>query len=126
MLASLFFTIRTDRFLTTENWSLIIQQVAVVGILAIGQTVIILTAGIDLSCGAVMAFGAIVMTRFIRLLGSRQPDYAAVFSSILSSFVTFASNEVPTWPKLTGRFVSRYENSSPASPTCTPTAAGRG
>jgi fructose transport system permease protein len=37
--------------------------VAVVGILAIGQTLIILTAGIDLSVGAVMAFGTIVMTR---------------------------------------------------------------
>ena len=34
-----------------------------VGILAIGQTLIILTAGVDLSCGAVMAFGTIVMTR---------------------------------------------------------------
>jgi fructose transport system permease protein len=63
LLASFFFTIRTDRFLTTENWSLITQQVAVVGILAIGQTLIILTAGIDLSVGAVMALGTIVMTR---------------------------------------------------------------
>jgi len=37
--------------------------VAVVGILAIGQTLIILTAGVDLSNGAVMAFGTIAMTR---------------------------------------------------------------
>ncbi len=63
LLASLFFTTRTDRFLTSDNLSLVVQQVAVVGILAIGQTVIILTAGVDLSCGAVMAFGTIVMTR---------------------------------------------------------------
>jgi fructose transport system permease protein len=35
----------------------------VVGTLAIGQTLIILTAGIDLSNGAVMAFGNIVMTK---------------------------------------------------------------
>ena len=34
-----------------------------VGTLAIGQTLIILTAGIDLSCGTVMAFGSIVMTK---------------------------------------------------------------
>jgi len=63
LLASIFFSIRTDRFLTTENLSLITQQVAVVGVLAIGQTLIILTAGVDLSCGAVMAFGTIVMTK---------------------------------------------------------------
>ena len=35
----------------------------VVGVLAIGQTLIILTAGIDLSVGTVMAFGQIVMTK---------------------------------------------------------------
>jgi fructose transport system permease protein len=35
----------------------------VVGTLAIGQTLIILTAGIDLSCGAVMAFGSIMIAK---------------------------------------------------------------
>ena len=34
-----------------------------VGILAIGQTLIILTGGVDLSNGSVMAFGTIVMTK---------------------------------------------------------------
>jgi fructose transport system permease protein len=41
----------------------------VVGLLAIGQTLIILTAGIDLSCGMVMALGGIVMTKFTMDLG---------------------------------------------------------
>jgi fructose transport system permease protein len=63
VLASIFFATRSDRFMTTDNLSLVVQQVAVVGIIGIGQTLIILTAGIDLSCGAVMAFGTIVMTR---------------------------------------------------------------
>ncbi len=63
ILACAFFALNTDRFLTGANLSLIIQQVMVVGTLAIGQTLIILTAGIDLSCGAIMAFGTIVMTR---------------------------------------------------------------
>src|SRR5262249_7575913 len=35
----------------------------VVGVIAIGQTIVILTAGIDLSCGMVMALGSIVMTK---------------------------------------------------------------
>lgn len=59
-----FFATQTDRFLTGENLSLILQQVMVVGVLAIGQTLIILTAGIDLSCGMVMALGGIIMTKF--------------------------------------------------------------
>jgi fructose transport system permease protein len=61
--AVLFFTVQSDRFLTGGNLSLVVQQVMVVGTLAIGQTLVILTAGIDLSNGAVMALGTIVMTK---------------------------------------------------------------
>src|SRR5262249_34352846 len=58
-----FFTLKSDRFLHAQNLSLVLQQVMVVGVLAIGQTLVILTAGIDLSVGTVMAFGQIVMTK---------------------------------------------------------------
>lgn len=67
--ACAFFASQSDRFLTGANLSLILQQVAVVGVIAIGQTLIILTAGIDLSCGMVMALGGIVMTKFATELG---------------------------------------------------------
>jgi fructose transport system permease protein len=60
--ASAFFATQTDKFLTGHNWSLIFQQVVVVGTLAIGQTLVILTAGIDLSNGMVMALGSVLMT----------------------------------------------------------------
>src|SRR3954451_25301117 len=63
ILACIFFTTQSDRFLDPANFSLIIQQVMVIGTLAIGQTLIILTAGIDLSCGTAMALGSIVMTK---------------------------------------------------------------
>ena len=62
LVACAFFASQTDRFFTGQNLSLILQQVVVVGVLAIGQTLIILTAGIDLSCGMVMALGSMVMT----------------------------------------------------------------
>ena len=63
LLAVVFFTAQSSRFLTGGNLSLVVQQVMVVGTLAIGQTLIILTAGIDLSNGAVMALGNVVMTK---------------------------------------------------------------
>src|SRR3954463_10039439 len=69
LLACVFFTSQSDRFLTAANFSLVLQQVMVVGVIAIGQTLIILTAGIDLSCGMVMALGGIVMTKFATELG---------------------------------------------------------
>ncbi|MDD0809248.1 ABC transporter permease [Curvibacter sp. RS43] len=71
--ACLFFATQSDRFLSAGNFSLILQQVMVVGVIAIGQTLIILTAGIDLSCGMVMALGSIVMSKFATELGLPAP-----------------------------------------------------
>src|SRR5260370_23998007 len=82
ILASIFFTSRTDRFLTSDNFSLIVQQIAVVGIIGIGQTLVILTAGIDLSAGAVMAFGTIVMTRLAVNNGLNPLDAIALWTTV--------------------------------------------
>ena len=73
LIACIFFAFTTERFFSGENLSLILQQVAVVGVIAIGQTLIILTAGIDLSCGMIMALGSIVMTKFAVELGVPTP-----------------------------------------------------
>jgi fructose transport system permease protein len=63
LIAVIFFSLKTDRFLSGPNFSLILQQVMVLGTLAIGQTLVILTAGIDLSCGLIMALSSIFMTK---------------------------------------------------------------
>ncbi|MDQ2820171.1 MAG: ABC transporter permease [Pseudomonadota bacterium] len=76
LVACLFFSTQSDRFFSGQNFSLILQQVMVVGVIAIGQTLIILTAGIDLSCGMAMALGSVVMTKFAVDLGIH--PYAAV------------------------------------------------
>jgi fructose transport system permease protein len=73
VIACAIFGATTDRFFSGENFSLILQQVMVVGVIAIGQTLIILTAGIDLSCGMIMALGSIVMTKFAADLGLPAP-----------------------------------------------------
>lgn len=73
LVACAFFATRSDRFLTGENLSLVLQQVMVVGVIAIGQTLVILTAGVDLSCGMVMALGGIVMTKLATELGVPVP-----------------------------------------------------
>jgi fructose transport system permease protein len=73
LIACAIFGFTTDRFFSGENFSLILQQVMVVGVIAIGQTLIILTAGIDLSCGMIMALGSIVMTKVAADLGVPAP-----------------------------------------------------
>ncbi len=55
------FTILNPRFASPNAQSLLFQQVAVVACLAIGQTLIILTAGIDLSVGAITILAMMVM-----------------------------------------------------------------
>ena len=50
-----------ERFFSPFTLGLIMQQVAIVGILACAQTLVILTAGIDLSVGAVMVLSYVVM-----------------------------------------------------------------
>ena len=62
LLACTFFALQSPRFLTGANLSLVLQQVMVVGVLAIGQTLVILTGGIDLACGMIMALGSITMS----------------------------------------------------------------
>ena len=82
VLAVGFFATQSDRFLSVQNFSLILQQVMVVGTIAIGQTLIILTAGIDLSCGMVMALGGIVMTKLA--VGSGMNAYLAIACGMLA------------------------------------------
>ncbi|MBK9697925.1 MAG: ABC transporter permease [Propionibacteriaceae bacterium] len=64
LLASIFFAFATPRFLSGDNFSLILQQVMVVGVLAIGQTLVIITTGIDLSNGMVMALAGVLIASF--------------------------------------------------------------
>ncbi|MCD5344887.1 ABC transporter permease [Agromyces sp. H3Y2-19a] len=63
VIAVIVFGLLNDRFLNPANLSLITQQVAVVGTLAVAQTLVILTAGIDLSVGAAMVLSSMVIAQ---------------------------------------------------------------
>jgi fructose transport system permease protein len=65
ILAAVAFGLLNSRFYHLQNLSLVAQQVAVVGSLAAGQTLVILTAGIDLSIGAVMVLASLVMSKLV-------------------------------------------------------------
>ncbi len=61
VLSALAFGAIARNFFTPFNLTLIIQQVTIIGILGIAQTLIILTAGIDLSVAAIMVLSTVVM-----------------------------------------------------------------
>jgi fructose transport system permease protein len=58
-----FFSLATSTFASIDNFSFIVQQSIVVATLALGQTLVILTGGIDLANAAIAVFGTLVMTR---------------------------------------------------------------
>ncbi|MFC7485150.1 ABC transporter permease [Knoellia sp. CPCC 206453] len=61
LVAFLVFFVATPTFLTANSMGILLQQTAVVAALAVGQTLVILTAGIDLSVGAIMVLSMMVM-----------------------------------------------------------------
>ncbi len=61
IIAFVVFSVINPRLATAGNISLVLQQVAVIAALAIGQTLVILTAGIDLSVGALTILAMLIM-----------------------------------------------------------------
>ncbi|SDU90942.1 fructose transport system permease protein [Microlunatus sagamiharensis] len=61
IIAIIVFALINPRFLQPQALSILFQQVAIIAALAIGQTLIILTAGIDLSVGALTVFSMLIM-----------------------------------------------------------------
>jgi len=53
-----------DKFFKPFTLTLILQQVAIVGIVGAAQSLVVLTAGIDLSVGAIMVLSSVVMGQF--------------------------------------------------------------
>src|SRR6478735_8278701 len=69
VVAIIAFAIVNGRFLSAANLGLVLQQVTVIATLALGQTLVILTAGIDLSAGAITVFTSILMANMAAKLG---------------------------------------------------------
>jgi fructose transport system permease protein len=63
VLAIIVFGLLNHDFAAPSNLGTITQQAAIIGTLAIGQTLVILTAGIDMSCGPIMVFASMVMAK---------------------------------------------------------------
>ena len=62
-----------DKFFSPFNLTLIIQQVSIIGILAAAQSLVILTAGIDLSVAAVMVVSSVVAGNLAVKIGIPAP-----------------------------------------------------
>src|SRR5258708_30925685 len=90
LIAIAIFGLLSSRFLRPDNLTVIVEQVMVVGTLAVGQTLVILTGGIDLSNGAIMVFSSILMAKLAVGLGVAVP--LAVLVGLLAAAALGAAN----------------------------------
>lgn len=81
-------SIASDAFLTSSNLLTIVEQVAVVGIIACGMTIVLIGGGFDLSVGAIYAVAGIVAAKLAPSLGAP----AALLAGALSGAVLGAVN----------------------------------
>jgi ribose transport system permease protein len=77
-------TMASDEFLTGDNLANLARQVAIFGIIAVGQLLVILTAGIDLSVGSVLGLTGCVTAQ---LLVEGMPVPLAIVAGLLVGVV---------------------------------------
>jgi ribose/xylose/arabinose/galactoside ABC-type transport system permease subunit len=61
----LFLALTTEKFLTPRNILTVLQQSAIVGIVAIGEMLVMLTGAMDVSLAAIMSVGGLVAASFM-------------------------------------------------------------
>jgi ribose transport system permease protein len=69
VIVALFSIAAGDKFLSTSNFSLISQNIAVWAVLGVGMTFVIITSGIDLSIGSVLVFSSVIAAKVMQGAG---------------------------------------------------------
>ena len=89
VLLCIFLSFASEYFLTARNILNVLRQASINGILAIGQTFVILTAGIDLSVGSLVALTGVVSASLATtsasasVAGGPYPAYLALAAGLL-------------------------------------------
>jgi len=58
----LFFSVKADNFLTSPNWVNILSNISVIGIVSLGQALVLISGGFDLSVSGTLPLGGIIYT----------------------------------------------------------------
>jgi ribose transport system permease protein len=88
------------KFLSTSNFSLISQNIAVWAVIGVGMTFVIITSGIDLSVGSVLVFASVVSAKVMESVGG--DGWGVVGLGIVAALVTGVA-----WGVLNGFLVAK-------------------
>ena len=103
-------SLATDTFLSVRNVLNVLDQVTVLGIMAIGMTLVILIGGIDLSVGSVLALATMVMG-FVA-----HPDYLGLPLPVGVVAALCGRRRCAGWSRACWSRVPSCRPSSPRSP----------
>ncbi|MBK5948437.1 sugar ABC transporter permease [Rhodobium orientis] len=90
-----FLAVATDSFFTVRNMLNVLDQITVLGIMAVGMTFVILIGGIDLAVGSVLALGMMVMGYLSNYMGVPLP-LAIVCALLVAAFTGVVSGVLVT------------------------------
>jgi inositol transport system permease protein len=76
-------TLLTDSFLQPRNLFNVVRQISVVGLIAIGVTMVIITTGIDLSSGSVLALAAVFAASLAQQPGWHDAKYPGLVVPVI-------------------------------------------
>ena len=80
-------TFLTDAFLQPRNLVNVVRQISVVGLIAIGVTMVIITTGIDLSSGSVLALAAVFAASLAQQPGWHDAKYPGLVVPVIVPIV---------------------------------------
>jgi ribose/xylose/arabinose/galactoside ABC-type transport system permease subunit len=78
------FGVLNKRFISIENISNLLRSTSIIGVVAIGMTFVIISGGIDLSVGSVLALSSVIAAR---LMTSGVPIYLSIIISLISGMI---------------------------------------
>jgi ribose transport system permease protein len=96
-------TIASPVFLTTGNIGNVLSQTAVIAVLAVGQLLVILTRGIDLSVGSTVALASVMGA--IAFEQGRPPVVVVLIMLAAGAAVGFVNGAVYVWGRLPHPFI---------------------
>jgi ribose transport system permease protein len=90
LLLAVFSVLKPHAFLGAYNFRNIALSAAVIGVVAIGQTFVLATGGIDLSVGSVLVFSTVVSAKVMMAMGGTNAGWGAVAVGIVVCVVSGA------------------------------------
>lgn len=99
-LIALILSFSTDDFLTAGNLTNVLRQVSINGILAVGMTFVILTGGIDLSIGSLLALAGMVGASLVVGVDAHAPITAVLVAIVVGASLGACNGILIAWVRL--------------------------